>query len=84
MLANFIARKHVCTKYDDTMFFGTYVDSELNKIDTVHFPEAAKRHHLHTSGFYKIRGKVAEDFGVFSLEVSWMEKCGYKNRSYLV
>lgn len=83
MLANFIARKHFCTKYDDTMFFGTFVDSELNWIDTVHFPEAAKRHHLHTSGFYKIRGKVAEDFGVFSLEVSWNEKCGHKNRSYI-
>lgn len=82
MLAYFIARKHVRTKYDDTMFFGTFVDSELNWIDTVHFPEAAKRHPLHTSGFYKIKGKVADDFGVYSLEVSWMEKCGYKNRSY--
>ena len=64
------------------MFFGTFVDSHLDWIDTVHFPDAAKRHPLHSSGFYKIKGKVAEDFGVYSLEVSWMEKCGYKNRSY--
>lgn len=83
MLAYFIARKHVITKNDDAMFFGTFVDSNLDWIDTVHFPDAAKRHPLHSSGFYKVRGKVAEDFGVYSLEVSWMEKVGYKNRSYL-
>jgi len=83
MLAYFIARKHVVTKNDDAMFFGTFVDKNLDWIDTVHFPEAAKRHPLHSSGFYKIKGKVTEDFGVYSLEVSWMEKCGYKNRSYV-
>lgn len=83
MLAYFIARKHVITKNDDAMFFGTFVDSNLDWIDTVHFPDAAKRHPLHSSGFYKIKGKVAEDFGVYSLEVSWMEKVGYKNRSYI-
>ncbi len=82
MLAYFIARKHVVTKNDDMMFFGTFVDSELNWIDTVHFPESAKRHPLHSSGFYRIKGKVAEDFGVYSLEVSYMEKIGYKDRSY--
>lgn len=82
MLAYFIARKHVITKNDDHMFFGTFVDCELNWIDTVHFPDAARRHPLHTSGFYKIRGRVAEDFGVYSLEVQYMEKVGYKKRSY--
>jgi DNA polymerase-3 subunit alpha len=82
MFAYFIARKHVITKNDDAMFFGTFVDSELNWIDTVHFPDSAKRHPLHNSGFYKIKGRVAEDFGVFSLEVHYMEKIGYRNRSY--
>lgn len=38
MLAYFIARKHVITKTADTMFFGTFVDSHLDWIDTVHFP----------------------------------------------
>ena len=82
MLAYFITRKHVVTKNADTMFFGTFVDANLDWIDTVHFPDSAKRFPLHNSGFYKVKGRVAEDFGVFSLEVSWMEKCGYKNRSY--
>lgn len=82
MLAYFIARKSVTTVNTDQMFFGSFVDSELNWIDTVHFPDSAKKHPLHSSGFYKLRGKVTEDFGVYALEVSWMEKVGYKNRSY--
>lgn len=82
MLAYFIARKHVVTKHNDEMFFGTFVDSNLDWIDTVHFPDSAREYPLHTSGFYRITGKVTEDFGVFSLEVHKMKQVGYKPRSY--
>lgn len=82
VLVYFIARKHVMTKNDDEMFFGTFVDSELNWIDTVHFPDTAKNYPLHTSGFYKITGKVVEDFGAFSVEVLQMIRVGYKQRKY--
>lgn len=82
VLAYFIARKHVQTKYNDQMFFGTFVDSNLDWIDTVHFPDTAERYPLHTAGFYKITGKVVEDFGVYSLEVHKMIRAGYKQRSY--
>jgi DNA-directed DNA polymerase III PolC len=78
----FIARKHVITKTDNEMFFGTFVDMNLDWVDTVHFPESAKRFPLHTTGFYKITGKVVEDFGVHSIEVHRMDKVGYKKRSY--
>jgi DNA polymerase-3 subunit alpha len=64
------------------MFFGTFVDAELNWIDTVHFPDSAKKYPLHTGGFYRITGKVVEDFGVYSVEVQRMENVGYKARSY--
>lgn len=80
-LAYFIAHKHVVTKYNDQMYFGTFVDSDLDWIDTVHFPEVAKKYPLHNSGFYRITGKVVEDFGVYSIEVSRMLKVGYKKRS---
>jgi DNA polymerase-3 subunit alpha len=83
VLAYFIARKHVVTKYNDQMFFGTFVDSELDWIDTVHFPDTAEKYPLHTGGFYKITGKVVEDFGVYSLEVAKMVVVGYKRRRYL-
>ncbi|RYY18744.1 MAG: DNA polymerase III subunit alpha, partial [Chitinophagaceae bacterium] len=84
VLAYFIARKGVVTKNRDQMFFGTFVDSNLDWIDTVHFPGAAKEYPLHSGGFYKITGKVTEDFGAFSLEVQRMSRVGYKPRSYQI
>jgi DNA polymerase-3 subunit alpha len=81
-LVYFIASKHVVTKYNDQMFFGTFIDKNLDWIDTVHFPDAAKRYPLHTSGFYRITGKVVADFDVYSIEVHRMIKVGYKSRSY--
>ncbi len=82
VLAYFITRKHVTTKHKDYMFFGTFVDSHLDWIDTVHFPESAARYPFKTTGFYRISGKVTEDFGVYSIEVHYMEMVSYKPRSY--
>jgi DNA-directed DNA polymerase III PolC len=81
-LVYFIARKHVITKHDSEMFFGTFIDRNLDWVDTVHFPDSAKKYPLHTSGFYKITGKVVEDFGVYSVEVMKMIKAGHKRRKY--
>jgi DNA polymerase-3 subunit alpha len=81
-LVYFIAHKHVITKNNDAMYFGTFVDGNLDWIDTVHFPDVAKKYPITNSGFYKVTGKVVEDFGVPSIEVSSMIKVGYKSRSY--
>lgn len=81
-LAYFIARKHVQTKNNDLMFFGTFIDCNLDWIDSVHFPESAKNFPLHSTGFYRLTGKVTADFGVYSLEVSSMVKVGFKQRKY--
>jgi DNA-directed DNA polymerase III PolC len=82
VLAYYIARKGVVTKNRDQMFFGTFVDSSLDWIDTVHFPDSARDYPLHTGGFYRITGRVTEDFGVFSLEANKLIRVGYKPRSY--
>jgi len=82
VLAYFIDRKHVTTKKNTEMFFGTFVDADLNWIDTVHFPDAVARFPFHSDGFYKISGKVVSEFGVDSVEVRYMEKIGHKHRSY--
>jgi len=66
----------------EDMFFGTFIDSKLDWIDTVHFPESAKNYPLHKSGFYKATGKVTLDFNVVSLEVHKMIPVGYKLRRY--
>jgi len=82
VLVYFIARKHVQTKNNDVMFFGTFIDKHLDWVDTVHFPDAARTYPMHTGGFYKITGRVVEDFGVFSIEARKMIKVGFKKRSY--
>ncbi len=82
VLVYFITRKHVVTKNSDQMFFGTFVDCELDWVDTVHFPDVARRYPLHTSGFYRVTGKVVEDFGVYSIEVHKLIQVGFKERKY--
>jgi len=82
ILCYYIAHKQVPTKNDQEMFFGTFVDSNLDWVDSVHFPDAARKYPLQDSGFYKVVGKVVADFGVCSVEVKRMDKIGYKVRKY--
>jgi DNA-directed DNA polymerase III PolC len=82
VLIYFIAHKHVPTKNGEEMYFGTFLDANLDWVDTVHFPESAKNYPLDKSGFFKATGKVTLDFGVVSLEVSKMETVSYRARQY--
>ncbi len=56
------------------MHFGTFYDREGEVFDTVHFPNIAFKYPFRGRGFYSIRGKVVEDFGVGMIEVNFMEK----------
>jgi DNA-directed DNA polymerase III PolC len=69
-----VTTKPTSTKAGVPMAFGTFNDREGNVFDTVHFPEIEKRYPLRGRGFYEIKGKVTEDFGVYSIEVTWMDK----------
>lgn len=82
LLLYFIAYKVVPTIKGETMCFGTFVDVELNWVDTVHFPDSFRKYPLKGRGFYKITGKVVSDFGVYSIEVHNMFRSGYKERRY--
>ncbi len=82
VLIYFIAHKHVPTKHGEEMYFGTFLDSNLDWVDTVHFPESAKKYPLDKSGFFRATGKVTLDFGVVSLEVTKMETVSYRARQY--
>jgi DNA polymerase-3 subunit alpha len=79
-LLYFIDRKIVPTGNGQTMAFGSFVDAQLDWVDTVHFPASFSRYPLQGRGFYKVSGKVTEDFGVYSIEVNFMQKLGYKQR----
>jgi DNA polymerase-3 subunit alpha len=80
VLGYHITHKPVRTVKGDTMSFGTFLDSNKDWIDTVHFPDI---HALHPpqAGFYRIKGKVIEEFGVYSIEVTGIEKVGIKSRT---
>lgn len=82
VLGYFITDKLIPTKNKQVMSFGTFIDSQLNWIDTVHFPDSFKQYPLQGQGFYRISGKVVEEFGAYSVEVSQMYKLGYKERKY--
>jgi len=69
-----VARKDVRTKRGETMNFGTFLDSEGNFFDTVHFPPSLKQYAFRGKGLYLILGKVVEEFGFASLEVEKMAK----------
>ncbi|WP_431218085.1 hypothetical protein ACQ86N_19075 [Puia sp. P3] len=80
VLGYHVTHKPVRTIKGDTMSFGTFLDSNKDWIDTVHFPliHAA---HPPRAGFYRITGKVIEEFGVYNIEVSHIEKAGIRSRA---
>jgi len=82
MLLYYIDYKAVVTKHLASMSFGTFLDAEMTWVDTVHFPESLQRYPLRGRGFYLVTGKVVEDFGVYSVEVHYHQKIGYKQKKY--
>ncbi|HWK02108.1 MAG TPA: DNA polymerase III subunit alpha [Puia sp.] len=79
VLGYHITHKPVRTVKGDMMSFGTFLDSNKDWIDTVHFPEIHARHPPQ-AGFYRIKGKVINEFGAYSVEVTGIEKAGIKSR----
>jgi error-prone DNA polymerase len=81
VLGYHITHKPVRTIKGETMSFGTFLDANKDWIDTVHFPpiHAAQPPH---EGFYRITGTVIEEFDVYSIEVTHIEKVGIKKRNH--
>ncbi len=80
VMGYFVTTKPVRTVKGETMYFGTFLDKHGEWLDTVHFPDIARRYPVQGKGFYEMKGKVVEDFGVFSVEVDYCRKVGIKNR----
>lgn len=74
MVGYYVCRKWVTTSKGDIMNFGTMTDVEGRFFDTIHFPPSLKAYPFKGKGTYIVLGKVVEDFGFPSLEVSKMEK----------
>jgi len=69
--------KNTSTSNGKRMQFGTFLDHAGDWIDTVHFPPVAKRYPFRGKGIYQLRGKVIEEFGFYTLEVTSLERMAY-------
>ena len=75
MVGYIVTTKNATTmKTKEHMCFGTFYDVNGKAFDTVHFPDSARKFPFRGRGFYGVKGKVTEDFGVFTVEVNWMDK----------
>jgi error-prone DNA polymerase len=78
ILGNYVTQKWVGTSNGKLMSFGTWLDRLGNFFDTTHFPKQLQQYPFKGSGVYMIEGKVIEEFGFPSIEVSRMGKLAIK------
>lgn len=69
-----VTTKDTATLKGEPMHFGTFYDANGEAFDSVHFPDIARKFPFRGRGFYELRGKVVDDFGVSIIEVTRMEK----------
>jgi hypothetical protein len=66
--------KPVRTVRGDRMNFGCFIDHEGHFLDTIHFPPSLVHSPFRGVGVYRLSGKVVDEFGFLSLEVTEMVK----------
>ncbi len=81
LIGYLVTTKGARTVKGESMFFGTFLDKFGDWLDTVHFPDSADKFPFQGKGFYVMKGKVAEEFGVYSVDVYYMKKQGLRARA---
>jgi DNA polymerase-3 subunit alpha len=56
------------------MYFGTFIDSNGDWIDTVHFPPSARSYPFSGNGCYLLKGKVTKEYDFVSIEIEKMKR----------
>ncbi|MCX6352588.1 MAG: DNA polymerase III subunit alpha [Bacteroidetes bacterium] len=69
-----VTTKNTQTSKGERMHFGTFIDTEGDWIDTVHFPDSAKQYPFIGPGCYVLRGKVVEEYDFTTIEVEHMKR----------
>jgi DNA polymerase-3 subunit alpha len=72
MVGRLVTIKYVRTVKKELMHFGTFLDTEGEFFDTVHFPDSLKEYPFKGKGLYLILGKVTQEFGFPGLTVEKM------------
>ncbi|MEO6931539.1 MAG: hypothetical protein ABI151_07935, partial [Chitinophagaceae bacterium] len=80
IIGYYVATKVTRTLKNETMHFGTFIDKKGAWIDSVHFPQSFRFSPFQGRGFYVLKGKVMEEFGVITIDVSFCRKVGWKGR----
>jgi len=81
VLGYLITSKPVNTITNETMHFHTFLDSEGEWLDCIFFPNISRYYPVTGKGFYAMKGKVVEEFGVYSVEVTECRKIGLRERN---
>jgi len=76
----YVVHKVTRTIKGDNMAFGTFLDVNGYFFDTTHFPNVFDQFPFSGKGCYKIEGKIVEEFGFPSIEVTGMKKMIYMER----
>jgi DNA polymerase-3 subunit alpha len=74
----YVTWKPVRTKNKKLMGFGYFIDQAGNFFDTTHFPQSLEKSQFLGRAVYEIVGKVVEEFGAPSIEVTKMRKMSIK------
>ena len=80
VLGYLVTSKSSRTIHNENMFFHTFIDAAGDWLDTVFFPPATKYYNVTGKGFYVMKGKVIEEFGVYTVDVRYCKKAGIKDR----
>ncbi|WP_026899293.1 DNA polymerase III subunit alpha [Daejeonella oryzae] len=78
VIGQLVTTKDSRTKKNDYVAFGTFLDPKGDWLDTVHWPNVIRQFPFMGNGFYKMQGKVMQEFGVYAVEVREMKKIGFK------
>lgn len=78
-----ITYKTVPTKNNEIMKFGSFLDKQNSFFDTVHFPKSLEKSAFKGTGIYQIEGKITDEYGHYSIQVSWFTKLPIKSNPKL-
>lgn len=72
-----VTSRRTYTAKGEMMYFGNFVDKDGQFIDSVHFPDVAKKFPFSGIGVYQIIGKVTVEFDCIQIEASELHRVPY-------